>query len=154
MSTKVKVIARMTVTKTDGKKLIVEVHADATEHAFYHWYSQDGRKRKVFFRTSHRTDGAERVAQVLRSTPGLELLAERMKGNAYMQVKDIKIRILLKRAYKRMTTCSADQLGTLPKCGPSEYQTGECPAKPLYPVTRFVVHTREYERRKIGLGAR
>ena len=149
---KSKVIARMTVTKADGKKLIVEVHDDATEHAFYRWYSQEGRKRKVFIRTSHRTDGADRVAQVLRSTAGLDLLSARMK--TYMQITDVKIRILSKRAYKRMTTCSADQLGDLPKCAPAEYKPGERHAKPLYTVTTFNVRTREYERRKIGLSAR
>jgi len=149
---KSKVIARMTVTKADGKKLIVEVHDDATEHAFYRWYSQEGRKRKVFIRTSHRTDGADRVAQVLRSTAGLDLLSARMK--TYMQITDVKIRIILKRAYKRMTTCSADQLGDLPKCAPAEYKPGERPAKPLYPAPTFVVHTRERERRLIGLSAR
>ncbi len=149
---KSKVIARMTVTKADGKKLVIEVHDDATEQEFYHWYSQDGRKRKQFIRMSHRTDGAERVAQVLRCTPGLDMLATRMK--TYMQIKDIKIRILLKRAYKRMTTCSADKLGELPKCAPAEYQPGERPAKPLYAATPWKVNTREYERRKIGLSAR
>ena len=149
---KAKVIARMTVTKADGKKLIVEVHDDATEHAFYCWYSQEGRKRKVFIRTSHRTDGADRVAQVLRSTPGLDLLAARMK--TYMQITDVKIRILSKRAYKRMTTCSADQFGDLPKCAPAEYKTGARPAKPLYPAPTFIVHTRERERKLIGLSAR
>lgn len=146
-----KVIARMTVTKADGKKLIVEVHDDATEQAFYRWYSQDGRKRKEFIRTSHRTDGADRVAQVLRSTPGLDLLVARMK--TYMQITDVKIRIILKRAYKRMTTCSADKLG-LTKCAPAENKGGERPAKPLYTVPNFIVHTRERERKLIGLGAR
>ena len=146
-----KVIARMTVTKTDGKKLIVEVHDDATEYAFYSWYSQDGRKRKRFVRTSHRTDGAERMAQALRSTPGLDLLSARMKTN--MQIADVKIRILLKRAYKRMTTCSAEKLG-LTRCAPAEYRGDERPAKPLYQAPTFIVHTRERERKLIGLGSR
>ena len=149
-----KVLARMTVTKADGKKLIVEVHDDSTEHTFYYWYSQEGRKRKQFIRTSHRTDGADGVAHTLRSAPGLELLAGRLKSSTYMKVTDIKIRIILKRAYKRMTTCSADKLGPLSKSGPAEYQPADRVSKPLYPVTRFVVHTRERERKLIGLGAR
>jgi hypothetical protein len=71
----------MTITKQSGPKLIVEVHTDAGFLNFYNWYTQDGRKRKKFVRTSHRGDGLERHYDH-NTTPGLELIAKGMQALA------------------------------------------------------------------------
>lgn len=110
---KVVVVARMTMTKADGNKLIVEVRADASFHQFYCWFSQAGRKRKVYLRSSHRGDGLH--GHHPYKQPGLDVLAEaHMK--CFKTIQDAKIKVFKKRAYQALLNCAPDELaGGLPK---------------------------------------
>lgn len=99
------VVARLTVTRADGKTTIVEIQADATFHSFYRFYQQQGRRRstKTLFRTANRNAYLPTVNAHLHQ-PGLHVIERQLrvlfaKSNP---VVDTKLRIFKKRAYKKL----------------------------------------------------
>lgn len=126
------VIARLTVIRKDGHRTIVEVQADASFHRFYCFYTQDGARRstKTLVRTASRNAYLPTV-NAHRHTPGLDVVARQLESLFAQSnpVVSTKIRIIRKRAYKRLITVSADQLG-LSKV--STQMIGR-PAPTLYP---------------------
>ncbi len=110
------VVARMIVTfHGSAKKVIVEVHSDATFNKFYTWYSQVGRKNKSKIMTSHRGYGVETHWRQAFVTPGLELVSARYTSGR-KDVKDVQVKIFRKREYNQLLTCAPDLLGAgLPK---------------------------------------
>lgn len=115
-NSKTPVVARMTVTfEGSAKKVIVEVHSDASFNKFYTWYSQIGRQNKSKIMTSHRGYGIEPHWRQTFETPGLELVSARYTSGR-KDVKDVQIKIFRKREYNQLLTCAPDQLGAgLPK---------------------------------------
>lgn len=107
------VLARLTATREDGSKFIVEVPADATFHNFYRFYTQQGLKRstKKFLRSASRNEGMHPTNQH-RQIPGLELVALVLIRNRFgSPVKNTRIRYISKKAYKKLIHCAPDQLG-------------------------------------------
>lgn len=113
MSTK-NVVARLTVTREDQSKVIVEVHTDASFHRFYQFFTQQGLKRstKTFTRAASRNEGLHPVNAHLQ-VPGLEVLALRFIHNRFGKspVVSARIRILSKRAYRKLIHAAPDALG-------------------------------------------
>jgi hypothetical protein len=107
---KPQVVARLTLTQPKNVKLIVEVPEDASFHNFYHWYRQEGRKRKVFLRTSSRNDGFGPHWRAPFEMPGLDVVAARVTG-FNKSVTGVTIKILRKRKYNALLTCAPDELG-------------------------------------------
>lgn len=106
---KVKVIARMTIVKRgSAKRLIVEVHEDASFHQFYRWYSQEGRKHKRFIRGSQRNDGLPFTRA--QNQPGLDVLAERQQS-FNKDIENVTIKVFQKRIYNHLLNCRPDELG-------------------------------------------
>lgn len=107
------IVARLTVTRQNGQKIIVEVADGATFHKFYTYYRQTGNRRstKYFLRSGSRNDGLTGSAHAKQA--GLEALARQIGSITLMNnpVVSSKIRIIKKRAYRKLTTCSPDQLG-------------------------------------------
>jgi len=110
-----KVVARLTITRADNQKLIIEVHSNATFSNFYQYYRQTGNRRstKTFIHVRSRNEGL-RYINAHRQIPGLEVLAERItssnkvfygqdgKAKERNPVTSIKLRIIRKREYKKL----------------------------------------------------
>jgi hypothetical protein len=113
MKNKSKVVARMTVEREVGVKTIIEVHEDATFSLFFHHYSQEGRRRstKREIRVSNRNEGLFPIYRAHTMTPGLEAVGTIFKG--MKNVVSVKIRIIKKRAYRRLISVSPSELGGL-----------------------------------------
>lgn len=98
------VIARMTVTRENNTKVIVELHETATFASFYHFYSQTGNRRstKRHIRTANRNEG-----------PGLESLAQKLSiyQSTTNPIVSTRIRIIRKGAYRRLLSLRPDELG-------------------------------------------
>jgi hypothetical protein len=107
-------VARLTITRTDGKKTIVEVHKDATFNAFYHVYIQVGRRwsTKRLVRMASRNEGLMAINAHLQ-TPGLEAFAKRIAvfQSTTNPVVSEKIQISKKRAYRRLLAAAPESLG-------------------------------------------
>jgi hypothetical protein len=121
-------VARLTLTKRDGSKLIVEVHTDAGFHNFYRWHTQQGRKRKVLVRTSNRNDGLERYDQMTK--PGLSEIVKRMQATdrnnaafskihrpahmlnqpAVNSITSAVLKVYKKRLYAKLLSCPPTEL--------------------------------------------
>lgn len=108
---KPQVVARLTLAQPNHVKLIVEVPEGASFHQFYHWYRQEGRKRKVFLRTSNRNDGIKRYYHGGFDMPGLDVLAARVTSFS-KTVTGVTVKVLRKRKYNALLTCAPDELGT------------------------------------------
>lgn len=107
------IVARLTATREDDSRIIVEVHADATFHRFYNFFSQQGSKRstKKFLRFASRNEGLDPVNTHLQ-IPGLEILALRFVHNKFgSRVVSTRIRFYGKREYKRLINAAPDALG-------------------------------------------
>ena len=108
------VLARLTVTRQDESKVIVEVRADATFHQFYAFHTQQGRKRstKTFTRWGSRNEGLQPVNAHLQ-VPGLEILALRFLHNRFGKspVVSTRIRFFSKKAYRKLIRMTPDELG-------------------------------------------
>lgn len=104
------VVARLIVTRKLGVRTIIEVHADSTFHQFYWQYTQQGRKTSTrrFIRTANRNEGLPYINAHL-ARPGLELLA--CKWATMQHVERVEVRILRKRAYKRLIGANPSELG-------------------------------------------
>lgn len=108
------IIARLTVTRQDKTRTIVEVHADSTFHKFFHYFKQQGSKRSTrqFIRSASRNEGLNPVNAHLQ-TPSLELIALRLR-NIQAETNPVirmQLHYFSKRAYRKMITCAPDQLG-------------------------------------------
>lgn len=105
------VVARLTAIRNVGVRTIIEVHSDASFHSFYHCYTQDGMKRstKMLIRSVSRNEGLYPWHRAYGMTPGLEVLATRMRDQK--QFSSVKIRILSKRAYRQLLEAAPDVLG-------------------------------------------
>jgi len=108
------VVARLTATREVGNVTIVEVHQDATFHQFYRIYTQIGRRRstKRLVRTANRNAWIEPWYAAHRTQPGLHLLEAKWKGRT--NLKTVKLRIIKKRAYRKLINAPANELGPLP----------------------------------------
>lgn len=115
------VVARMIVTFVGSKKkVIVEVHQDASFQKFYTWYSQIGRNHKNQIMTSHRGYGIDPHWRQAFATPGLELVADRYTRTR-RDVDNVVIKVFRKREYNRMLNCAPDELaGGLPKAADTQ----------------------------------
>ncbi len=106
---KIKVVARMTIVKRgSSKRMIVEIHEDASFHQFYRWYMQEGRKHKRFVRGSQRNDGLPFTRA--QNQPGLDVLAERQQS-FNKDIEKVTIKIFQKRIYNHLLNCRPDELG-------------------------------------------
>ena len=109
-----RILARLTVTREDDSKVIVEVHANATFHAFYRFYTQQGRRRstKKLTRCASRNEGLHPVNAHLQ-VPGLEILALRFMHNRFgnSPIANVKIKYFSKKGYRKLIKASPDQLG-------------------------------------------
>ena len=105
------VVARLTVTRAVGCKTIIEVCEDATFSNFYRFHTQQGNRRstKRLVRTANRNEGLLPFHQAYRMTPGLERLADRWSKQP--GVTAVTVRIVKRRAYRRLITTTPDQLG-------------------------------------------
>jgi hypothetical protein len=117
------VIARLTVIRAVGCKTIIEVRDDATFNSFYRFYSQEGNRRstKRQVRCASRNEGLLPYYLAYRMTPGLEKLAERWR--VHPGVVSVKVRIIRKRAYRKLINAAPHELGLtkmarLPLYGP------------------------------------
>jgi hypothetical protein len=106
-----KAVARLTVRREIGDTIIVEVHEDATFHAFYRFHTQSGTRRstKRLVRTASRNEGLRPYYAAYRMQPGLEVLAENWKKQP--GIKSVTVRIIRKRIYKQLINAAADALG-------------------------------------------
>lgn len=104
------VVARLTAMREIGIKTIIEVHADATFSAFYHFFKQEGNRwsTKAEVRTANRNEALPYI-NAHTYVPGLERIAERFL--TMPQFKSVKVRIIKKRLYKRLVNASASDLG-------------------------------------------
>lgn len=110
------VIARLTVTRANGWRTIVEVRAGATFHEFYRFYRQFGARRstKEIIRTASRNEGLFLIGN--RSVkPGLELIRQRLEsyGAPSNPVVKVQLRIIKKRLYRKLLSMVPDELGML-----------------------------------------
>ncbi len=107
------VVARLTVTRADGRKTIVEIHADASFHQFFRYFRQQGLRRstKELIRVANRNEGIP--VPGARAKPGLELILKRLE--AYQgesnPIITKRLRIIKKRAYKKLLSARPDELG-------------------------------------------
>ncbi len=103
------VVARLTITRANNMKVIIEVHSDATFSKFYTYYRQTGNRRstKEFIHMRSRNEGLHYINAHLQ-TPGLEVLADRAANKVYYgyaaqnPVTSMKLRIIKKREYRRL----------------------------------------------------
>jgi len=107
------VVARLTITRTDGKKTIVEVSADASFHKFFRYFRQQGNRRstKELIRVANRNEGIPLPSA--RERPGLDLILKRL-ANYQSESNPIvatKLRIIKKRAYRKLLSARPDELG-------------------------------------------
>lgn len=111
---KANVIARLTVTRADGKKTIVEVQPGATFHSFYNVFVQNGRRwsTKRWVRVASRNEGLMAINAHLQ-TPGLEAFAKRIAvfQSTTNPVVSSKIQIIKKRVYRRLLAAAPESLG-------------------------------------------
>jgi hypothetical protein len=102
------VLARLTLTRANGRRTIVEVHEGATWSAFFHYFSQDGKKRrtKTQIRSAGRTDGG-------RLNPSLENVASKLAVYQSMSNPVVRstIRIFRKARYQQLLNARPDELG-------------------------------------------
>ena len=98
------VIARLTVTRANNEKVIVEVNENATFSNFYIFFKQTGKRwsTKAHIRTSNRNDA-----------PGLESLAQKLSlcQSPSNPITNTRIKIYRKRAYRRLLSLRPDELG-------------------------------------------
>jgi hypothetical protein len=115
------VIARLTVTRANGWKTVVEVEAGSTFHSFFKYYRQFGKKRstKTLIRTANRSDGG-------RLQPRLEYIAEKLSvyQSGINPIVRSTIRIFNKPVYHWLMNARPDELGLtqtqrLPIYGPT-----------------------------------
>lgn len=116
-----KVVARLTATRADRTRLIVEVQQDATFFKFYHFYRQvgDDASTKTKVRVANRNEGVYPHYRASRVVCGLYKIGERLsKGIA--GYKTMKITILDADEYERLISAAPDELGLARTVSPFE----------------------------------
>jgi hypothetical protein len=108
---KKEVVARLTVIREVGVRTIIDVYTDATFSNFYNYFVQDGARRstKKLVRTANRNEGLSPWYKAYRMQPGLAAIAEHL--NKMPQFTSVKIRIIKRRAYRKLLTAAPDVLG-------------------------------------------
>jgi len=108
------VVARLTVSRADGKRTIVEVREGASFHKFYTFFVQDGARRstKTLLRTASRNEYLPAV-NAHRHQPGLDVIEKQLRGILAQSNPVVKttLRIIKKRAYRKLLNASPDALG-------------------------------------------
>ena len=107
------VLARLTITRQDDSRVIVEVSADATFHHFYAFYSQQGRRRstRTFKRWGSRNEHLHPVNCHLQ-IPGLEMIALHFLHHKFgSPIRSTRIRYFSKKAYRQLVRMAPDALG-------------------------------------------
>lgn len=114
MATKSNVVARLTVTRANGKTTIVEIHAGATFQKFYCFFTQDGRRRstKTLLRTASRNEYLPVINAHLHK-PGLDVIEKQLRSlmTQTNPVISSKLRIIKRRLYKKLINTAPDALG-------------------------------------------
>jgi len=109
------VVARLTVTRANNRKTIVEIYQDSTFNSFYHYFVQEGNRRstKRHLRTAWRNEGISWMGFDHLHPAGLETIAKRLAFYASQSNPVVKttLRILQRKAYRRLLKVSPDQLG-------------------------------------------
>ena len=107
------VVARLTITRADNTKLIIEVESNASFSDFYRYYKQTGNRRstKTLAFTRSRNQGLHYI-NAQQQTPGLEAIANSITASsrAFLgaqngktnPVTSMHLRIIRKREYKRL----------------------------------------------------
>ena len=108
------VVARLTITRKNGRVMIVEVQADATFHTFYRFYTQDARRRST--KTPLRTASRNEYLPVINShlyQPGLAVIEKQLRTVCAQSnpIVTSKMRIVKKRAYEKLINAAPDALG-------------------------------------------
>jgi hypothetical protein len=107
------VAARLTVSRENGRRTIVEVYSNATFHSFYFFYSQKGNRRstKKLTRVAGRNEGSPLVG-VIRQPSGLDTIAKKLEmyQNQSNPITSSKLRIYKRRAYRHLLSVSPDQI--------------------------------------------
>lgn len=123
-------VARLTIRWEVGVDTLIEVHSLATFHAFYHFFSQQGRKTSTrkFVRTASRNEGILSYSAHLR--PGLEMLA--LQWARLPHVKSVSVRIYKKRLYKKLIEANPSALGmSIVRPIFSAHKSYERPSRPM-----------------------
>ena len=112
MESKPNVVARLTATRADKKRLIVEVYQDATFHKFYHFFTQvgDDAGTKTEVRVASRNEGIRPHYRAPWAVPGLYKVGERL-SKGIGEYKTVKILILDPGEYERLIQAAPDALG-------------------------------------------
>lgn len=109
------VVARLTVTRANGMRTVVEIWADASFHNFYRYFRQNGARRstKTLIRTASRNEGVSWMKFEPLHPVGLETIASRLENYAGESNPVVKksIRIIRKRAYRQLLSARPDELG-------------------------------------------
>jgi len=105
------VVARLTAVREVGVRTIIEVYTDASFHSFFQFFTQEGLRRstKKLVRSSNRNEGLAPWHRAYRMTPGLEVIAEHLRG--MKQFKSVTVRIIRRRAYRQLLAAAPDVLG-------------------------------------------
>jgi hypothetical protein len=108
------VIARLTITRQDNTRMIVEIHRGARYASFYHVFRQEGNKRstKTQVRMGSRAEGRS-----------LEEIAIKwsMRDRSTNPITHIKIKIYRRREYRRLVSARPDELGLTKMSRPPIY---------------------------------
>lgn len=109
------VVARLTAAHHTGRRIIIEVHEDASFHQFFRYYAQDGNRRstKKEMRRASRNEGLRPAQRAPWMRPGLDVLAKDLQTAHPWRpaCTDVRIRILKKRLYRRLLEARPDELG-------------------------------------------
>ncbi len=106
------VVARLTVQRANGIRMIVEVQSDSKFSSFYFFYTQEGRRRSTK-RFLHRRSRNMGVSVIGYHQPGLESVLAQIEKYADPSNPIVKtsIRILQRKAYKKLISARPDELG-------------------------------------------
>jgi hypothetical protein len=87
------------------------VYSDASFHSFFQFFTQEGARRstKKLVRSANRNEGLAPWHRAYRMTPGLEVIAEHLRG--MKQFTSVTVRIIRRRAYRQLLTAAPDVLG-------------------------------------------
>jgi hypothetical protein len=98
------VIARLTLTRQDNTRIVVEIHRDVRFASFYRYYSQQGNKRST---KSHVRTGGRHEAASLEGVA----INFKTRERADNPSTNIRLKIFLKREYRRLIAAGAGELG-------------------------------------------
>jgi hypothetical protein len=133
-----KVIARLIAERSDGLRIIAEVHEGATFMNFFDWSTQQGRRwsTKKHTRFSSRNDGLSHI-NAHRHTPGIEALKTKLESLTLVKYARIDVKIFKKRAYGKLIHAAPDALGPLPIVKPySPTPASSLPIRVVLPEPR------------------